>query len=103
MFVTIKSKLMLSIGIFSLFSIVQVVVIWLNTAENIATGNEITHVLQPTQGKLHLLEMNVVQIQQWLTDISATRALDGLNDGIEKATENHVLALEHISDVVNQN
>lgn len=34
------------------------------------------------------LKLNVLQIQQWLTDISATRGLDGLNDGFIKAQEN---------------
>lgn len=28
---------------------------------------------------------NVIQVQQWLTDISATRGLDGLNDGFDEA------------------
>ncbi len=31
------------------------------------------------------MQMEVVQIQQWLTDISATRGQDGLNDGFEEA------------------
>ena len=30
---------------------------------------------------------DVVQVQQWLTDISATRGLDGLNDGFDVARE----------------
>ncbi len=33
--------------------------------------------------------LNVVQIQQWLTDISATRAQDGLNDGFDQAEEHY--------------
>jgi methyl-accepting chemotaxis protein len=33
------------------------------------------------------IRLDVVQVQQWLTDISATRGLDGLNDGDEKAAE----------------
>lgn len=33
------------------------------------------------------IKFDVVQVQQWLTDISATRGLDGLNDGKEKAAE----------------
>ncbi len=33
------------------------------------------------------IKFNVVQVQQWLTDISATRALDGLNDGFDVAKE----------------
>ena len=33
------------------------------------------------------IQFDVVQVQQWLTDISATRAQDGLNDGMEVAAE----------------
>lgn len=31
------------------------------------------------------VQIDVIQVQQWLTDISATRGLDGLNDGLAKA------------------
>ncbi|SCA56126.1 putative Methyl-accepting chemotaxis receptor/sensory transducer [Candidatus Terasakiella magnetica] len=31
------------------------------------------------------LQIDVIQVQQWLTDISATRGLDGLNDGFDEA------------------
>ncbi len=33
------------------------------------------------------IKTDVVQVQQWLTDISATRGLDGLNDGFDMADE----------------
>jgi len=33
------------------------------------------------------IKFNVVQVQQWLTDISATRGLNGLNDGFDLAKE----------------
>ncbi len=36
-------------------------------------------------GVAQQMKMDVVQIQQWLTDISATRARDGLNDGFDEA------------------
>ncbi|WP_413701079.1 hypothetical protein ACLKMH_04895 [Psychromonas sp. KJ10-10] len=39
--------------------------------------------------ELHSLQVATIQIQQWLTDISATRAMDGLNDGFDEA-ENSV-------------
>ena len=39
----------------------------------------------PVLSKAHQLKLAVVQVQQWLTDISATRALDGLNDGFKEA------------------
>ncbi|MEI7841780.1 MAG: methyl-accepting chemotaxis protein [Gallionellaceae bacterium] len=34
------------------------------------------------------MEKEVIQVQQWLTDISATRGQDGLDDGFKKAEEN---------------
>ena len=33
------------------------------------------------------LNIDIIQIQQWLTDISATRGLDGLNDGFDEAAK----------------
>jgi methyl-accepting chemotaxis protein len=35
------------------------------------------------------MQMQVVQIQQWLTDISATRGQDGLDDGFKEADKAH--------------
>ncbi|GMU24964.1 MAG: hypothetical protein AMXMBFR13_50350 [Phycisphaerae bacterium] len=34
------------------------------------------------------MKLNVVQVQQWLTDISATGAAEGLDDGFDNAEEN---------------
>ena len=36
------------------------------------------------------IRFHVVQVQQWLTDISATRGLDGLNDGFDVAKKHRV-------------
>lgn len=38
--------------------------------------------------KAERLKLNVVQVQQWLTDISATRAAEGLDDGFDEAEKN---------------
>jgi len=43
-------------------------------------GLDLTILLKDTQ-------FDIVQVQQWLTDISATRGLDGLNDGFDAAAE----------------
>jgi methyl-accepting chemotaxis protein len=43
---------------------------------------------QDLQAKSSQLKFHVVQVQQWLTDISATRGRDGLNDGLDEA-KNH--------------
>lgn len=42
----------------------------------------------PILNKAHELKLAVVQVQQWLTDISATRGRDGLNDGFDEAENN---------------
>ncbi len=44
-------------------------------------GEEVLPLLALSQG----LRTDVIQVQQWLTDISATRGLDGLNDGFDEA------------------
>lgn len=35
------------------------------------------------------MQAQVIEIQQWLTDISATRGLDGLDDGFDEAAKAH--------------
>jgi methyl-accepting chemotaxis protein len=40
------------------------------------------------------MKTNVIQVQQWLSDISATRARDGLNDGFDMAEQNRQDFLE---------
>ncbi len=42
----------------------------------------------PILNKAYELKLSVVQVQQWLTDISATRGRDGLNDGFDEAENN---------------
>ncbi|MBF0339353.1 MAG: CZB domain-containing protein [Magnetococcales bacterium] len=45
------------------------------------------------------MQQNVIQIQQWLTDISATRGQDGLDDGYKQAEENYQAFLSGLSDM----
>lgn len=46
------------------------------------------------------LKMSVVQVQQWLTDISATRGQDGLDDGFDVAKEYADLFQQQIDRMV---
>ncbi len=39
--------------------------------------------------KAYQLKISVIQTQQWFTDISATRGLDGLNDGFDQAEQQY--------------
>lgn len=51
------------------------------------TANEVVEKVVPLSGLIAEMRYDVAQVQQWLTDISATRGLDGLNDGESKAAE----------------
>lgn len=53
----------------------------------------------PLLDKAHQLKLSVVQVQQWLTDISATRGLDGLNDGFDEAENNAQLFYQLIDEL----
>lgn len=44
------------------------------------------------------MQRNVVQVQQFLSDISATRALDGLADGFDEAKKNHDSFLSSLAE-----
>ena len=46
---------------------------------------------QPATMALKDMEMQIIQIQQWLTDISATRGQDGLDDGYTEAEKAYQL------------
>ncbi|MEI6557874.1 MAG: methyl-accepting chemotaxis protein [Rhodospirillaceae bacterium] len=54
---------------------------------NAAAGVAITQVI-PLTDQINDLRLAVIQVQQFLSDISATRGQDGLNDGLDKAAEN---------------
>ncbi|MEO5374217.1 MAG: methyl-accepting chemotaxis protein [Alphaproteobacteria bacterium] len=48
-----------------------------------AVGGDYLHLVQD----VNTIKYDVAQVQQWLSDISATRGLDGLDDGTKKAEE----------------
>lgn len=59
----------------------------------------IANTIEPILFKNYELKIAVIQVQQWLTDISATRAMDGLNDGIEVAEVNRQVAIKLLSEL----
>ena len=50
----------------------------------------------------HQMDKDVVEMQQWLTDISATRSLDGLDDGFIQAEKSYQSLLSGLSTFKNQ-
>lgn len=47
-------------------------------------------------GMAQEMDKDVIQIQQWLTDISATRGLNGLDDGFDEAEKSYVSFLSKL-------
>lgn len=47
--------------------------------------NKLQTLVSPTARATNKLQLSIIQIQQWLTDISATRGRDGLDDGFSLA------------------
>jgi methyl-accepting chemotaxis protein len=45
------------------------------------------------------LKLDILQVQQWLTDISATRGLDGLDDGFSEAGKSKVSFLSGLDEI----
>ncbi|MFV0449587.1 MAG: methyl-accepting chemotaxis protein [Vibrio sp.] len=60
-------------------------------SKNLAIQSSSQHIEQkviPVLNRAHELKLAVVQVQQWLTDISATQGKDGLDDGFDEAEYN---------------
>ena len=95
MAISLSIKKKLFIGFFALIfliliiSVVSIIINTNNKSELMIVENEI---LKDTMSFIDIRE-NVIQIQQWLTDISATRGLDGMDDGFIKAAEHYNKAL----------
>ena len=81
----LKSKFMILLGLISVLLITQIT----NTVMMISTVNKNLEISQkqtvPTMLDLMDLRKDVIQIQQWLTDISATRGPPGYDDGFGEA------------------
>lgn len=82
---TIRKKMVIAGSALSLLILMQVLVSVYGTSR---IEEEVSQL-----GSYHIerlilskdIQFSVVQVQQWLTDISATRGLDGLNDGFDVA------------------
>ena len=82
---SIKTKILLPIFlIFILFSSLMFVQYRFIT-NNLKLVKEMNEKSFATLSKAEDLKLSVVQVQQWLTDISATRAAKGFDDGFDKA------------------
>ena len=70
-----------------------------NNNKVMVQANIIADTEVPILNKSHKIKLAVVQVQQWLTDISATRGRDGLNDGFDEAEKNAQVFKKLINEI----
>lgn len=82
---TIANKTIAAIAAMVFFLIVQAGVMLYGTSRVTSQVESYALLEQQFTQKAYQLKITVIQTQQWFTDISATRGLNGLNDGFNEA------------------
>ncbi|MBB5219377.1 methyl-accepting chemotaxis protein [Treponema rectale] len=91
LFVKIFGGYAAAIVVISILSIVVLI----NTMSFRSLSHETEHEVLPNALNAKELQIHVIQVQQWLTDISATRGAEGFDDGYDEA-EDHAQAFRQI-------
>ncbi len=84
----IRKTFIVLTSILVLIGLTQATMVYLKNQDIMQQTIQLEVVSVPILNKAHELKLSVVQVQQWLTDISATRGRDGLNDGFDEAENN---------------
>jgi len=95
----LRKKFIIFIALTILISLVQSTLVFTENSAIIKQSEELGSKHIPIFNKSHELKLAVIQVQQWLTDISATRGLDGLNDGFDEAENNAQLVRQLIKEL----
>lgn len=96
---TIKGKLFAGFGAIAILLVIQVIVgeiISSSAKEKIVSA---TTVDLKASNLIESIKLDVVQVQQWLSDISATRGAEGFDDGFDQAEIYANLFAKHISEL----
>ncbi|WP_373020652.1 methyl-accepting chemotaxis protein [Thiomicrorhabdus sp.] len=81
----ISHKIILPIGLLALLSVIGSIFIFNQIETVVEKIDQAKNQSVPFAMTAKEMDRDVVEVQQWLTDISATRGLDGLNDGFDEA------------------
>lgn len=97
---TVRNKMLAAFGVVLTLLLIQLVV----STNLISNSIKLTELARDKgyKGALLALEikLDVIQVWQWLTDISVTRATKGLDDGFDKAEEFAGLFHKNVSDLL---
>ncbi len=103
---SIKIKILIPIFLISIFFLSFMFIEFTQIKSNLSLVNEMESKYFSTALKADELKLNVVQVQQWLTDISATRASEGFDDGFdeaEKYAKNIELLIDDLKELNSKN
>lgn len=98
---SIKLKILLPLFFMFIFFLVFMTIQFNYVNNNLKLVKEMNTKYFTTISKIDMLKLDVVQVQQWLTDISATRGAEGFNDGFDKA-EKYAQNIKIIIEELNQ-
>ena len=96
----IAVKLTFGFGLVMLLFSILFLFIINSTNENRKGLNILGNEIYMDSNTISDLKLNTVQIQQWLTDISATRGLEGYDDGYDEADKFYIAAKENLSELI---
>lgn len=82
---SIKIKILLPLFLMIIFFVGFMTIQFIFAKNNLKLVKEMNTKYFSTISKTDKLKLDVVEVQQWLTDISATRAAKGFDDGFDKA------------------
>ncbi|MCB1790535.1 MAG: methyl-accepting chemotaxis protein [Gammaproteobacteria bacterium] len=99
MLASLKTKLLAAVVLVVVLLLLQALVMTLKVAQVEENAGDIRDFSTVVVKKSFELKLAVVQIQQWLTDISATRGQDGLNDGFDEAAKHYAAARQLLSEL----
>ena len=84
---SIKIKILLPLFLMIIFFLGFMTIQFIYANNNLKLVKEMNTKYFSTISKTDKLKLDVVEVQQWLTDISATRAAKGFDDGFDKAEQ----------------
>ena len=98
--ITMAAVIMAVIATSSIMVFLRVDELKLNLGEMSAHAGRVVDQVIPLTGLIAGIRLDVVQVQQFLSDISATRGQDGLDDGLKEAAEHAEKFHEHLEAAV---
>ncbi len=94
---TMKGELSLAFGLIIALIISATAITYIQSTSCETKLNEIQSETLPQTFNYLQLEKDVIQVQQWLTDIAATRGFDGYDDGFNQAEKYYNSAVSTIA------